>query len=169
MADFLRDLARPVQVMPESSQARQHVENGAKQFGLIGCADCHTPDVGPIKGFYSNLLIHEMGADLASSNGYNGDPPVNPQFDNDEGLPPADTEWRTPPLWGVADSAPYLHDGRAETLEKAIALHGGEASAVTKRFEELPTGDQDDLIAFLKTLRAPGTMPGERRTQVTSR
>ncbi|MCA9158050.1 MAG: hypothetical protein KDA72_06970 [Planctomycetales bacterium] len=25
-------------------------------------------------------------------------------------------EWKTPPLWGGADSAPYLHDGRAETL-----------------------------------------------------
>ena len=36
-------------------------------------------------------------------------------------------EWRTPPLWGVADSPPYLHDGRAYTLEDAIRLHDGEA------------------------------------------
>ncbi|MEM7311748.1 MAG: di-heme oxidoredictase family protein, partial [Planctomycetota bacterium] len=36
-------------------------------------------------------------------------------------------EWKTPPLWGLADSAPYLHDGRAETIEEAIEWHGGEA------------------------------------------
>ena len=35
-------------------------------------------------------------------------------------------EWRTPPLWGIRDSGPYLHDGRATTLEQAIAIHGGE-------------------------------------------
>src|SRR6185369_13240950 len=43
-------------------------------------------------------------------------------------------EWRTPPLWGVRDSGPYLHDGRAETLEQAIAFHGGEATNSAKKF-----------------------------------
>jgi CxxC motif-containing protein (DUF1111 family) len=169
MTDFLRDLPAPVQIKPRERVAKAHVENGAKVFESIGCADCHTPDLGPIKGFYSNLLIHEMGADLASSNGYNGDPPVTPGFDNDEGIPPSDTEWRTPPLWGVADSAPYLHDGRAETLEKAIALHGGEASGVAKRFEALPISDQDALLAFLKTLRAPGAAETEGQSRVAAR
>ena len=37
-------------------------------------------------------------------------------------------EWRTPALWGFRDSAPYLHDGRAKTLDQAIAFHGGEAA-----------------------------------------
>ena len=36
-------------------------------------------------------------------------------------------EWRTPPLWGFRDSGPYLHDGRADTIDHAVALHGGEA------------------------------------------
>jgi CxxC motif-containing protein (DUF1111 family) len=64
-------------------------------------------------------------------------------------------EWRTPPLWGVADSAPYLHDGRAETLVDAIALHGGEADAITKRFFELPIGERLAVLEFLSCLRAP--------------
>jgi hypothetical protein len=38
-------------------------------------------------------------------------------------------EWRTPPLWGIRDSGPYLHDGRATTFEQAIAIHGGEGQA----------------------------------------
>jgi cytochrome c peroxidase len=68
-------------------------------------------------------------------------------------------EWRTPPLWGVASSAPYLHDGRAATLLEAIALHGGEAKATTARFLELPTSERLALLEFLNCLKAP-TEPG---------
>ncbi len=64
-------------------------------------------------------------------------------------------EWRTPPLWGVADSAPYLHDGRAATLVDAIALHGGEAEPCTKRFFELPITERMAVLEFLTCLRAP--------------
>ena len=35
----------------------------------------------------------------------------------------------TRPLWGLAETAPYLHDGRAPTVHDAIVLHGGEATA----------------------------------------
>jgi CxxC motif-containing protein (DUF1111 family) len=64
-------------------------------------------------------------------------------------------EWRTPPLWGVASSAPYMHDGRAATLLEAIALHGGEAKATTDRFLDLPTTQRLALLEFLSCLRAP--------------
>ena len=169
MTDFLRDLAAPVQVMPTDPGARHRVENGSKQFEAIGCADCHTPDLGTIKGFYSNLLIHEMGSDLASSNGYNGDPPVTPGFDEEEGVPPSDTEWRTAPLWGVADSAPYLHDGRAKTLDQAIVLHGGEASNVVSKYKALSSQDQHDIVAFLQTLRAPHATTSSTTVATASR
>jgi len=68
-----------------------------------------------------------------------------------------DQEWRTPPLWGVADSAPYLHDGRAATLLDAIAWHRGEADASRKRFLELSLADRVNLVTFLKCLRVPRT------------
>lgn len=64
-------------------------------------------------------------------------------------------EWRTPPLWGVQDSAPYLHDGRAATLVEAIAWHGGEAQPSTQQFFGLAAAERLKLIAFLRTLRAP--------------
>jgi hypothetical protein len=64
-------------------------------------------------------------------------------------------EWRTPPLWGVADSAPYLHDGRAATLLEAIVLHGGEAKPCTERFLALPAGDRMAILEFLGCLKAP--------------
>jgi hypothetical protein len=64
-------------------------------------------------------------------------------------------EWRTPPLWGIRDSAPYLHDGRAATLEQAISLHGGEGSDAAIRYFMLPNNKRQRMIGFLKTLRAP--------------
>jgi CxxC motif-containing protein (DUF1111 family) len=64
-------------------------------------------------------------------------------------------EWRTPPLWGVADTAPYLHDGRAKTLEEAILWHGGEAKQSRDLFAELKPAQKRQLLAFLFSLRAP--------------
>ena len=66
-----------------------------------------------------------------------------------------ESEWRTPPLWGVADSPPYLHDGRAATLIDAINLHGGEADSAVQQFKSLELADRKHLIGFLRSLRAP--------------
>ena len=77
-----------------------------------------------------------------------------PDLPEDPSSPQPD-EWRTPPLWGVADSAPYLHDGRAATLEEAIRLHGGQGRDAALAFGALGRDDQANLIAFLKALRAP--------------
>ena len=68
---------------------------------------------------------------------------------------PMADEWRTPPLWGVADSAPYMHDGRAATLEEAIRMHGGQGDAAAKLFASLDTTDRSRVLAFLRTLKAP--------------
>jgi YVTN family beta-propeller protein len=65
---------------------------------------------------------------------------------------PTDTQddFDTPSLRGVARNAPYLHDGRAATLEEVFTKHNrkkrhGAAHVLTK--EELA-----DLIAYLKSL-----------------
>jgi hypothetical protein len=58
-------------------------------------------------------------------------------------------------LWGVADSAPYLHDGRALSLFEAVALHGGEAQEVRDRFLKIGKKGQDAIFAYLGTLKHP--------------
>ena len=81
------------------------------------------------------------------------------------------SEWRTPPLWGIADSAPYLHDGRAATLAEAIKLHAGQASSSANRFEGLSDVQKEELIAFLNTLRAPSVeygRPGMTKGQIAN-
>jgi CxxC motif-containing protein (DUF1111 family) len=149
---FCASLARPVERLPRDVTSEQ-AEAGKKLFGTIGCADCHTPNLGSVDGIYSDLLLHRMGQDLVGGGSY-GEPPMPiPDSPGREG--PSPSEWRTPPLWGVADSAPYLHDGRAATLDEAIRLHGGQGQRSATRFARLSDADKNRLLAFLKTLRAP--------------
>lgn len=150
---FVASLPKPIEAQHASEADADRVALGKAAFHSIGCADCHTADVGSVKGIYSDLLIHSMGRTLVGGGSY-GEPPAElPEFP--EGSGPQPSEWRTPPLWGVADSAPYLHDGRAATLKAAIQLHGGQAQKSATRFTQLPPAEQDGLMAFLMSLRAP--------------
>ena len=153
LTSFVAALPRPWEEFPTSVEARGHATAGRKLFHKIGCADCHVPDVGDVKGLYSDLLLHRMGAALEGGGAYDEPPLETPQFDAGSG--PHPSEWRTPPLWGVADSAPYMHDGRAATLQEAIALHGGQGARAAELFQRHYHDEQQQLIAFLKTLRAP--------------
>ncbi|MBX7117311.1 MAG: c-type cytochrome [Myxococcaceae bacterium] len=56
----------------------------------------------------------------------------------------------TPPLLGLARTAPYLHDGSASTL-KARILNGKERDLHGKT-AQLSNGEVDDLVEYLKTL-----------------
>jgi CxxC motif-containing protein (DUF1111 family) len=119
---------------------------GRRLLLSIGCAVCHTPEIGVVSGVYSDLLLHDIGTETWGSYFQRG-------FGEHTAAP---GEFRTPPLWGVADSPPYLHNGRAQTLEQAIEAHGGQAEEAAKNFREELTPDQRrQLVAFLKNLRAP--------------
>jgi len=158
MTDFLRALPAPVRDRPSDHAEAERVRRGEGVFNRVGCADCHAEDLGPVRGLYSDMLLHDMGVELESSTGYYGAIIPQPTVRNENFAvteQPTPAEWRTAPLWGVADSGPYLHDGRAETLDEAVALHKGEAVDVVARYNESPVADRAALIAFLKTLRAP--------------
>lgn len=153
---FISSLPRPVEASPAGlSKSRAELDMGRRLFANVGCADCHQPDVGTVSGLYSDLLLHDMGPDLSGGGFYYGSPPPEPDVPDIANAPPKSSEWRTPPLWGVADAGPYLHDGRAATLENAIEGHGGQGASSRRRFIELPEEQKQQLVAFLKTLRAP--------------
>lgn len=153
LADFISSLPQPVERIPQGAADREQVAAGKSLFHSIGCADCHIPNVGNVRGLYSDLLLHDMGQELEGGGDYNDQPLDEPAFKSGTGPLPA--EWRTPPLWGVARSAPYLHDGRAATLESAIRQHGSQGRRSANQFAGLPTHKQQQLIAFLNTLDTP--------------
>lgn len=149
-------LPRPVQVLPDDPEAKERAIRGKELFGSVGCAACHVPDLGGVKGVYSDFLLYDLETPPPGSVG--GDsytpevPPEIPPLPRDH--PPA-SSWKTPPLWGVADSAPYFHDGCSRTLKVAILRHRGDATGVTEAYKKLPAPDQEAVIAFLMTLKAP--------------
>ena len=169
-------LEKPIEVQRKDAGVRA----GRQLFLSTGCANCHTPlfqttdtaltlafpevptdpsanvfmsisltDKAP--GFrrnrvggvtvpmYSDLKLHDMGPALAETT---GNPEVDPLF-------------ITPRLWGVSDTAPYLHDGRALTVRDAINAHAGEGQGANDNFNLLSGADQDNLLTFLNSLRTP--------------
>jgi len=59
----------------------------------------------------------------------------------------------TPPLWGIRDTAPYLHDGRAATLLDSILLHGnGDDAASITAFKALTADQQQMIVEFMQSL-----------------
>lgn len=147
---FCRTLAAPRRDVPMDAAASAQVAQGEQLFVSIGCADCHTPDLGGVRGVYSDFCLHSI-APPDPDGGYTGPTEVP--------LPaemPAPDEWKTPPLWGCADTAPYLHDGSAATLEAAILAHDGAARHVRQRYrEKLTDAERKAVLAFLSSLRAP--------------
>ncbi len=146
---YVRKLPRPVSLDSSDGTAASAVVEGRKLFHSIGCASCHTADLGSIPGIYSDLLLHEMGMELSDSGAYYGD-------GSDSVGSVTSSEWRTPPLWGFRDTAPYLHDGRARNLKEAVVLHRGQGETSANRFQMLSDPDQARVEAFLNSLVSPG-------------
>ena len=171
---FNTTLERPIQDRLSKSAVQ-----GGKLFELIGCASCHKPTLTsdsrklnysfpeiaddptanvyytvdlsrpPVKfpkakgggievPLFADLKRHDMGPNLAEFFGH-----------------PLDAQFTTARLWGVADTAPYLHDGRALTLVDAILMHGGEAQATSDQYARLAENEKAKLLEFLLSLRTP--------------
>ena len=131
------------------------VQRGAGLFVSAQCAVCHVPEMktgkvvslpqlsGQMIHAYTDLLLHDMGEDLADG---------RPDF----AAGPRD--WRTPPLWGlglsrtVSGSTAMLHDGRARSVAEAILWHGGEAAASRAAFRAMPREERDALVKFVESI-----------------
>ncbi|MFK7820207.1 MAG: di-heme oxidoredictase family protein [Planctomycetaceae bacterium] len=166
LTDFIAALPRPRRVLPANQFQRNMIQNGESIFTSIGCTACHVKDLGEVEGLYSDLLLHDMGralADSAAAPEAMPDGPTPPAYYGGGSLNGpltpipqlAKQEWKTPPLWGVAVSAPYLHDGRAPTLHDAIMMHGGEASTSVIQYQRLDVASRRRVLAFLMTLQGP--------------
>jgi hypothetical protein len=96
---------------------------------------------------FSDLKRHDMGEGLSD------------KFDQGTDVAARNVtrrEFLTRPLWGVGDTGPWLHDGRARTLRDAILMHeslGSEANPVIETFKTLSCDDQAAIVEFLLSLR----------------
>ncbi|HXC53269.1 MAG TPA: di-heme oxidoredictase family protein [Candidatus Limnocylindrales bacterium] len=183
---YLAQLEVPVVRPPHDARLLDMFAAGSAKFDAIGCAGCHVrtlpikdpkldaadgtgrapflidvskdgdgPKVEPLFAgpgspylvhLFSDLKRHDMGEALASR---------GPEREVADREIPA-RMFLTRPLWGLAESAPYLHDGRAPTIDDAITLHGGEAAAARDAYVALPDSERASVRVFLTSLsRAP--------------
>ncbi len=145
--DFVRFLAPPPRKFVQEHPEKEQVEQGEKVFKQVHCAACHVPQMktGPSDiaaldrkpvFLYSDLLLHDMGPDLA---------------DICLGLA-APSEFRTELLMGLRFREQFLHDGRAKTVRGAIEQHGGEATKSREAFKALSEKNKEALLKFLGTI-----------------
>jgi len=88
---------------------------------------------------YTDLKRHDMGAELDNEELVQGGVPTE--------------QFLTRKLWGAANEPPYMHHGRATTLDEAIRMHGGESQAARDAYVGLTSDEQADVVEFLKTLQ----------------
>ena len=170
---YVRSLPRPVERRrPDADRGAGTSHAGRATFASVGCAACHTaqgrrrrgdlqrpaaPRHGPGAG--RRRLVRRLRLRRPTSRWSRGSawprPPAQPAPGTGRrpARAPPGSEWRTPPLWGFRDSGPYLHDGRAQTLEQAVAMHGGQGRPRPQVLQAL----------------APGTAPGRGLPQVARR
>ena len=178
LSRFVAALPPPRRLRPSDPAEQRAVKLGERQFARSGCAVCHRPTLGGAHGLYSDLLIHDMGHPLydpapASAKAAEPSFGVIQYYGNVrlEVIPSGVSEsdlyqmWRTPPLWGLRDSGPYLHDGRAASVEEAILAHGGEAADSLVRYQSLLPEEREQLLSFLDSLAAPDPASLPRRLE----
>ncbi len=171
---FLAMQEVPTESPPSDTLEFDLYARGAELFGRLGCATCHVPSLplgsaayaledasgrtlrtldllreggeprlrrgadGTVRAYlYSDLKRHVMGPNLREARRYRG---------------VSEAAFVTPPLWGIARSRPYLHDGSAPTLEDAILAHSGEALESQKAFAALDEPGRAPLRVFLTAL-----------------
>ena len=118
----------------------------AASLPRLPAANEHAPVTVPL---LSDLRTHNMGSGLAD---------VAAQGADVVGISIPPPLFLTRPLWGVADTGPWLHDGRARTLKEAIEFHaspGSEANPVIAAFDHLSPADQQAVVDFLLAQRLP--------------
>ena len=109
---------------------------GAAVFETLACNGCHLNYTNDVPA-YTDLLLHDVQSET-----YRGFPSANA----------AERMFRTPPLWGIVNTAPYMHNAAADTLEEAIAAHGGDASASASAYGSLGAEERAALLAFLRSI-----------------
>ncbi len=165
----------PVLDAPKDGRFLLKWAEGKERFEKLGCATCHVPAVTLDSAVY-RLPGRDGNADLTVDLSRDGAAPrlelspagegfrvylfsdlkrhvVGPNLRgtrSHRGVSPA--AFMTPPLWGLSRSGPYMHDGRAPTLEEAIMAHSGEATESQRAYAKLDDDTKGSVRVYINAL-----------------
>jgi YVTN family beta-propeller protein len=144
----------PIPPTPTDPQALARGEQLFNDPATTGCTCCHSgpyrTDSGsgnPTLDLSGPILLHDVGTCVTTG----AWPDV--AHDDIDGHPRAACAFDTPALRGLSDSAPYLHDGSAATLDDVIPimLQATAPSCTTPR-SALSADDRQALVEYLRSL-----------------
>lgn len=146
LAEFEKSLATPNArfdryLRGDDTAISDDEKEGYRRFKQLGCINCHQGiNVG-------GNLFQKFGIfyDFLAERGDIGETDLG-RF-NSTGRTVDKYVFKVPALRNVEVTAPYLHDGRADTLEQAIAIMGKTQTGI-----DLDDRDIALIAAFLKTL-----------------
>ncbi|MGB0863514.1 MAG: cytochrome-c peroxidase [Saprospiraceae bacterium] len=130
----------------DNALSNQEID-GMNRFVAIGCADCHGG------AMFSDYELHTIGV-------------PNHNLVTDEGAT-GDFDFRTPTLRNLTFTAPYMHNGRFETLRDVLEFYDDASDGRENRINNqldaqdldndirnlnLRDNDHDEIIAFLRAL-----------------
>jgi len=178
---YLVQLEAPIIRPPDDPGLLDAFAAGRAHFESVGCAGCHVPTLElnetkletrppPRAGVERPSFLIDVAKDGES-------PKIEPKYarpgtpylvhlfsdlkrhDMGDGLTSPSAQGTIPaqvfltrPLWGLADTAPYLHDGRAPTVHDAILHHGGNAAAARDAYLALDESARASVRVFLASL-----------------
>ncbi len=166
LASFERSLLTPDSPFDRYMRGDEQAISASARRGKVlfndsGCVSCHFgvnfagpapgPAMGPGDGFYE-LFPNHLGSDYEARY----------QLAADLGRFEATGNlwekymWRVPILRNIAETAPYFHNGRVETLEEAVRV-----MAKTQLRREFSDREVRDIVAFLKSLTGKMDLPAE--------
>jgi CxxC motif-containing protein (DUF1111 family) len=152
-------------------------QEGNRLFDEIGCAGCHIPYLRLKSTIYK--INEHLSIDLSKQ----GAKPI-PQKDNGVYLIPLfsdlkrhhlgsklkskqkekgviEEEYLTRRLWGLQQSAPYLHTGQALTIDEAVQGHlseGSEANFAAENYLQLSESEKSAIRVYLQGLKRSASM-----------
>jgi len=141
--------AIPLPVPPTTDPAKVARGQVLFQSAAVGCATCHSgprfTDSGagnPALDLTGPLTLYDVGTCVSTG----AFPDV--AHEDIQGHPRQACLFDTPSLNGIADSAPYLHDGSAATLRDSLLQTRGTMGDISA----LSDDDLDDLVEYLRSL-----------------
>jgi YVTN family beta-propeller protein len=127
LMDFIRSGLLPPPTLSRPLSALEERGKTLFEDTRVGCAICHVPATEFTDRVATPLRVLK----------------ARPGFD-----PEADAAFKTPSLWFVAGTPPYLHDGSAATLEELVRTNADRMGKTSQLNDE----ERAALVAYLRVL-----------------